>query len=286
METSIINSNKSFSSQRFGALMKADFIINRSNYLKLIIGGLGIFVALALLVSIPAIIDMNSLEQMKNMTGRIVEDAIETKQHTYAAIYSSISVWVFSIGMTILGSLTFNNLSSKRKRISALMLPASQTEKFMLRFLIYFVGGTLGLTIGLLFGIVVCQLSFGGGQMIFKGLFEFLTIEFSGYVIAAFILLALFGNSLYALGSSLWPKLSWIKTWVAVMMVEWVGAVLMIFLSSADISWYSFFFFWSNHVSLLKWSGLGLLAALNIACWIFAWIRYRNTQIIQRFMTK
>ncbi len=286
METLVRQDNKSFSWERFKALMKADLAVNKSNYLKLFIGGTGVFVAIALLIGIIAIIDINSLRQASELTGRVFEEAIKSKQESYGAGYLGISIWIFGLGITILGSLTFSNLSSKRKRISAFMIPASQAEKFLLRVLIYLVAGSLSLLIGLIIGLGISQIAYGGAFLALENVIKFLHEDLAGSIIVALFLMVLLSNSLYSLGSSLWPKLSWIKTWVVMMVLEWVGAIVMIIVSTADISWYSFFMYWDNHITLLKWVGISLLTVLNIACWVLAWIRYHNTQIIQRFMTK
>ncbi len=280
METLAKKDNTSFSWERFKALIKADLAVNKSNYIKLSVGAFGFFIALAILISIIAIIDINSFKESG------FESIIKEKQSSFGSAYLMISVWIFSIGLTVLGSLTFNNLSSKIKRISSFMIPASRAEKFILRVMAYLVVGTITLFLGFLIGMAICQIGFGGGSIIFEDIKDFFKSDNSGTIVSAFILWALLGCSLYALGSALWPKLSWIKTWVVLMAVEWIGAIFMIFLSSADISWFTFFQFWDMHISLLKWIGLSLLALLNIACWVFAWIRYRNTQIVQRFMTK
>lgn len=286
METNSIKGNPSFSSDRFSALLKADLAVNKSNYIKLIIGASGVFIAVALLVSILAIIAINGVEHNTWMSPDLTEIAIENHQQTYGGAYAVISVWIFCIGLTVLGSLTFSNLSSKRKRISALMIPASKAEKFILNVLIYLVGGSLTLIIGFLLGLGLCQIAFSGGNVIYESICQFFNESSSGTIVAAFILMALLGNSIYALGSSLWPKLSWIKTWVIIMVIQWIGTLALIILSSADISWYSFFMFWDDKLTLLKWTGISILALLNIACWVLAWMRYRNTQIVQRFMTK
>ncbi len=287
METYAIKDNKSFSSDRFTSLMKADLAVNKSNYIKLIIGGSGVFIAIALLVSILALLAINGVKNNIEMSPEIIKEAIKYHQQSYGAAYTAISVWVFCIGLTVLGSLTFSNLSSKRKRISALMIPASKAEKFILDIVVYLIGGTIALLVGFFIGLGVCQIIFGGGEVTYDNVYSFFFNESaSGTIITAFILMALLGNSIYALGSSLWPKLSWIKTWVIMMVIQWVGTIAMIILSTADISWYSFFMFWDGHLSLLKWTGITVLAILNIVCWVLAWWRYRNVQIIQRFMTK
>ncbi len=280
------NSNQVFSSQRFATLLKTDIAVNKSNYLKLIIGGIGIFAAVALLVSIIAVIDINSLKQSSGLLEAFMDDAIKTKQQTYATIYDSISIWILSIGLTILGSLTFSNMSTKRQRISSLMIPASRPEKFCLRALIYPVGGTITLIVGFFIGLCIDQIAFGGGFEVFKGVTVFFGNGLTGIAATIFILMYLLGVSMYVLGSALWPRLSWIKTWMVLMVIEWIGILIMIIISTANISWFSFFEFWSHHIDALKWIMISVLILLNIACWACAWIRYKNTQIIQRFMTK
>lgn len=279
-------SNTAFSSDRFMALTKADFTANKSNYIKLAVGAVGVFSAIALLVSIFTVIDINSLKHTASMTGKVLDNAIASRQNTGGMTCFTISLWVLSLGLTILGSLTFSNLNSKRSRISAFMIPASQTEKFLLRFLTYFVGGTVLLLIGLFIGLLICQIAFGGASAAMDEIYSFMNQTFSGYIVTAFILMAILGNSLYALGSSLWPRQSWVKTWVLCMVIQWIGTLILILFSAADIHWFAFFNFLEHNIGLFKWGGLIILALLNIACWVLAWWRYKNTQIIQRFMTK
>ncbi len=285
-----LESNKTFSTERFSALLKSDLLINKGNYIKHAIAVVGVFAALASLISINAVIDINSLKQCADLTGRMLDGTISSRQLSYGSMYLAIAMWLLCIGLTVFGSLTFSNLSSKRKRISSLMVPASRIEKFCLRVLIYFVCGTVLLIIGLFIGLGICQIAFGGGSAPLNSFFDFLDSEYSGCLTIALILLALFGNSLYALGSSLWPKLSWIKTWVIIMVIQWVFTAIIMILAAANINWNSFFTLFLSldkvNIWVLIWSGIAILAILNLVCWGFAWVRYKNTQIIQRFMTK
>lgn len=289
MKTNDYN-NKSFSSERFSALLKSDFIVNKGNYIKHAIAVVGVFAALASLISINAVIDINSLKHLSELSGRMFDETISSKQLSYGSMYLAISMWIVSIGLTVFGSLTFSNFSSKRKRISSLMIPASRIEKFLHRVLIYFVGGIILLIIGLFIGLAICQITFGGGGAPLNSVLDFLDKEFNGSFTIALILLALLGNSIYALGSSLWPKLSWIKTWVLIMVFEWALTAILMILAAANINWEAFFtlFFTidKDNLWILIWSGIAILAILNIVCWGFAWLRFKNTQIIQRFMTK
>lgn len=288
METAYLN--KAFSKDRFCALFKADYKVNKGNYLKLAIATLGVYIALATLISINAAIEINNLRNTADLTGRILDGAIASRQMSYGSMYLALSMWVFCIGLTAFGSLTFNNFSSKKKRISALMVPASRSEKFSLRVLLYNVGGTLLLIVGLFLGLGICQVVFGGGSAPLNSVLEFVDSEYCGSITIGLILLALLGNSVYALGSSIWPKLSWVKTWVVIMVIQWIFTAILMMLAAANYNWEAFFMLFAtlndDNVWVLIWSGIALLTILNGACWALAWWRFRNTQLIQRFMTK
>ena len=284
MENKIKEFSSSFSIERFSMLTKADLLINRGYYIKLIIGVIGIFAAIAFFLSINAGISIHSMPQPIEFPEQM--DAIYSKQVSYGSTYVIISLWVVSIGLTILGSLTFSNFSSKRSRIAALMVPASRVEKFTLRLLTYLVAGSILLFIGFLIGAAICQLAFGAWIAIFNEIKNFFNLEISSFIAAYGILIALLGNSIYALGSSIWPKLSWIKTWAVLAVAQWIFSTIMMLLFAQDLSWLNFFRYCEDNIDSIKWIGLTVLAILNIACWILAWLRYKNTQIIQRFMTK
>ncbi|MDE5841136.1 MAG: hypothetical protein K2H49_09470, partial [Muribaculaceae bacterium] len=100
-----------------------------------------------------------------------------------------------------------------------------------------------------------------------------------------FILLGLFGNSLYALGSSLWPRLSWLKTTIVVMAVQWIVAIFLMMGIFSNFNFEDFFNF-DNGEYVFLWIVICILSILNIGCWLLAWLQFRNTQIIQRFMKK
>lgn len=284
MENKSNSTYPSFSLERFQSLAKADLIINKGYYIKLIITALGIFAAIAFFLSINAGISIHNEPYPVEFPEQTAK--ITSTQVTYGSTYVLISLWVFSLALTVLGSLTFSNFSSKRSRIAALMVPASRAEKFTLRLLIYLVGGTLLLGIGFLLGAAICQIAFGAWIAIFREIKGFFDIEFASFLATYGILMALLGNSLYALGSSIWPKLSWVKTWAVLTVFQWVVSTIMMILFMQDLSWLSFFRSIEAHIHTLKWIGIAVLAVLNITCWILAWWRYKNTQIIQRFMTK
>ncbi len=285
-----IESNKAFSMERFSALLKSELSVNRGNYIKLAIAAIGVFAALAFLISFNAGMSIHGLKETAELTGRDMSKTIMDRQTSYGTMYLAISAWIFVIGLSVLGSLTFSNFSSKKKRISSIMIPASQIEKFTLRLFTYFVCGTLLLLLGIFFGLGICQIAFGAWSPSIDAIIDFFNMDYSGYIIVSIILAVLLSDSIYALGSSLWPKLSWIKTWVVMMVIQWAGAFFLMILAAIHINWESLFVFLDNfnkdNVWILLLIVVAILASLNIACWCLAWRRFRNTQIIQRFMTK
>lgn len=279
--------NKSFSSSRFWELVKADFTLNKSTYLKFIIAAVGCFVALSAMLSFNAVTEIKNLSELSKFNNQF-SGTVEEIKSSYGSMLFFFSLFVVALGLTIMGSLTFSNFSSKKQRISSLMLPASMQEKFLMRTLLYFVGGTLVLLLGLFVGIIIGQFTFGAGSVILNHCNEFFSsVGRSGYVVAIFTLLAFFQNALFALGSALWPKLSWVKTWVVLTIIQWIFGIILIFISALHINWYEILRFLDDvDPECFCWSVISIEVILIAVCWIFAWLRFRNTQIVQRFMKK
>lgn len=279
--------NKSFSSSRFWELVKSDFTLNKSNYLKFLIAAVGCFVALASLLSFNAVANIKNVSEMGVFADH-VSGTVEAIKISYSSMLFFAFLILLSLGLTIMGSLTFSNFSSKRQRISSLMLPASMSEKFTMRALLYFVGGTVVLLLGMFIGILIGQFSFGAGSVILDESGKFFNgVEYAGYVVAIFTLLAFFQNAVFTLGSALWPKLSWVKTWIVMTIIQWIIGIIVIIISVSHIDWFSLIQNLDNiNPEVLFWCVIIVEVILIAACWICAWLRYRSTQIVQRFMKK
>lgn len=280
--------NMSFSWPRFKALMKSDFLINKGTYLKLGATAIGIFIALAILISIFAMNDINSFIKLNvsNFGSSSLEELVQSRRYSYSCSLLVISFWIVSIVYTVFGSLTFSSLSNKKQRISTFMFPASLSEKFFLRMLVYFFGGTLTLLIGCALAILIAQFTFAGSAFIdiLKDWNHIWDGE-SFYITMLGCISVFLGNAIYTLGSSLWPKLSWIKTWLVVMVIQWIGGIFLIIglFSGIDFAYLVKLF---DSGELLFWILTSIMAIMIIVCWCVASRRFRNTQIIQRFMTK
>lgn len=294
---------KGFSGSRFNMLLKSDWLINKGTYIKMIIVALGVFVAISLLVSIDAMDELNKIEVVKtehtitDLSSGGIESSIENfnqedlnidRRKIFMTPLLAIGFWLFCLGMTIFGSLTFSCLSSKRQRINTFMLPASISEKYFLHMLIYLGGGTLLLILGYALSILIAHFTFGGGLAVSEMISNLPKIPYVGYIIAIVSLMVLFGNSIFTLGSSLWPKLSWLKTQIVIMVFQWIVGIILI---SGLLSGFNFDMIidWLTKRMTPEigfWSAIIILFGLNLTCWIIAWRRFKSTQIVQKFMRK
>ena len=210
----------------------------------------------------------------------------------YMGYYTLASFFITCLGLTILGSMTFISMNSRAGRISTIMLPASMTEKFLLRFLIYFIGGVVLLNLGFFIGELAACLLFAGMDLfkIFPNAFDTpgITAGVVGKALIITTLPMLLGNAIYSLGSALWPKTSWVKTWV-VLQILWL---LFAFTGAFGMFNIIFDFFKlifmdiRGNEDLLFWCYTAIFIALIAGCWVIAWWRFRNTQIVQHFMKK
>jgi len=277
------NESKIFSFPRFYQLLKSDLRINKPLYLKIAVAILGCFITAAILISILAINDADSFIDK----GFSIHDSV--MQHTL--YYYVASYFIISLGLTILGSMTFISLSNKSGRISTFMMPASMLEKFALRFLIYFICGIILLIIGFWIGFLEIYITSPDKESILFFSDVNVTTEMQSKLIRTFCTLVglplLFYNAVYTLGSSLWPKISWVKTWV---IQQVLSMFVMFFVIFGMFRYASYIEEWIEngmyYGDTFFWCYVVILIVLSLGCWALAWWRFRTTQIVQRFMQR
>lgn len=205
-------------------------------------------------------------------------------------------MWLAVIAAQISGSLTFSSYNSKARRISNLMLPAAQSEKFLANIAIYVVGGNIALILCMLLGDCLSAAMFGIAPAVshipFREIFgsaeKFeiaLAMSLSG------LWLALFAQALYVIGSALWPKYSFAKTFVALLALQIILPILlpMDFLGAASRNFFGLFHGWDipeATMHVIGWTFMGCLYALLVALYFAAWQIFKRTQVIQRFKMK
>lgn len=149
---------------------------------------------------------------------------------------------------------------------------------------ISFIGGLIVLIVGLMSGLGILQICFHGGSGFTETVSDLFESASNTYLTISIALAMFLGWSVYALGSSIWPKLSWLKTWIVLMAFEWLIGIASISLLFSNIHFLVNFPAWLDSVDLLLWIGISLEICLIGVCSFFTWKRFRNMQIVQRFM--
>ena len=203
----------------------------------------------------------------------------------------------------------FNAYGDKNKRFSLLTLPASQAEQYTVYFLLYIVGFALLGIVSLILADAVrvwvfspwaspnAYINYMPVRYLFYNMdgffgtdnyFRYLCsepVDFSIKGVIVMILLALTLQAQFVVGSSLWPKNSFLKTALAGCAVSMAGQTLVILV---------FFLFVHNSSTLRPWvetfSDHSAFVTILISqvlmivfCYWFAYRRFRELEIINRW---
>lgn len=201
--------------------------------------------------------------------------------------------------LTVTGSLTFSSYSSKPKRIAAMMLPATKLEKFMALNLIYVVLGNIVVLLSLLLSDVLTASLFGLRSAVSYLPEIFYEIFYNDPEFTRFILPLVLGvlwffflsQAIYVIGSAFWPKLSFLKTFIAVNVFQTVLAIFIPFYHFGD--WFGkhfeFFFDYFNtpdKIYVLAWSSIAVAYLIILpGLYALAWLRFRNLAVAKRFLS-
>lgn len=272
--------SNSYSTARMWALTKRYFVENRRNILIT----LGVMFGLILLFSIV-------------MTKSMYSYDCAARDQERATILWVFYAWFAAIIVQVLGSLTFSSMSTKPKRISNLMLPAAQSEKFVSQCLIYVVGGNAAMLLSFFLADALSAMTFGcvpGWTMIAKFLDLGMLITENPKIIQGAIALwfgilwlYLFGQAIYVIGSALWPKKSFLKTFIALFAIQIALPIIVPFDILTDLlpdfcKWlYSFD---NNGIATLLWIAVAIAYALLAGVYFLAWQRFRRLEIVKRFL--
>ena len=194
---------------------------------------------------------------------------------------------------TLSASLVMEFMKDRRRRISALMLPATTFEKYFSRWLIY----TLGFLLAYAVAFVLADLTrvfiyslvypdftqaiqtFPYGHLADENLFG--PIFSTGLNTLVCFSLYFAVQSLYVLGSALWPKNAFIKTSAALIVVNSIFVtVLVILVDSLHFGPYAHFVMEEETALTLVTC---LLFVFAIFCWVTAYYRLKEAEIINRW---
>lgn len=206
----------------------------------------------------------------------------------------NLGPFVFMFGLWGFGllsaSFTMEKLKSKTGRLSALMLPATPFEKYFSRWFIFtvlflvvflFVFRMADCTKALIYSAIYPENTSVGVislARLFQGeVYNRNNPEFLSMIIAAYF----FFQSCFVLGSSIWPKNSFIKTMAA-------GVVIFgfYFLSVAWVVKYVVSGGFSNAPHISNETAINIFCAVAIAFallnWVIAYFRFKESEIINR----
>lgn len=183
------------------------------------------------------------------------------------------------------GSMFMSNMSTNGLRLNTLMSPASQFEKFLTRWTICI----LGVTVCFFVSFAIADLIRVGfmsafvwepGDVSWVGPFNaMMAIEHWYYLWLPLISL----QATYVLGSTVWPKDSFRKTFAAQIIIGIVCGVIFSIVMNWLIRNYIFIGFdhgfFENEVTVACWS----VVAWTLFCYVVAWFRFRESEIIHRY---
>ena len=200
-----------FSFLRFANYFKKVLVEDRKRLLQRIITIFGLLVVFGAIIS-----DSCYQHYMEALKMGIVRNEIDP------AIDGLMPLFVFGlfIGCTLSASFIMEPMSSKTGRIYALMLPATSFEKYFVRWFIYTIGYLV--VYYLLFLLVdvmrVCVFSVVYPEIdiitFLNPYAEIVALRDDaplGFIVSLYLLL----QSIFVLGSSLWPKYAFLKTFTA-----------------------------------------------------------------------
>lgn len=226
-------------------------------------------------------------------------EAFDDMQHRL----HQFSMQLFMVGMFVFGivsaSRMMEGMNTKARRISILMLPATMLEKFLSRMLLYAVISLLAYVLAFMLADFTRSIIYWVAYLpdlprvgllpVSDYLVDSETI--SGFFRTQYdcmlvIMLFLFSQSLFALGSCIWPRLALQKTFafsmlVFVMALLFGGTLTSLFLDGRHLSFGSS---WELSDSTAPYFVMYILLALGILFnWVLAYCRFKESEIIHRW---
>lgn len=194
----------------------------------------------------------------------------------------------FFVVVTLAGSMMFTDMGDKSIRLSALMVPASQLEKFVARLIVVLPVTMLLCLIGFevvdLLRCVVAKVYYPDSDKIHP--IGFAADYFDTDAVRVYIGVLFGTQSIFVLGSIVWPKMSWLKTFAAWFVLGSVYSLVSLMCATALISdglHYSFDTFeWMRDIDPTNIFLIGgiVLAVIN---YFIAYKRLTEIELVQRW---
>lgn len=261
-----MNSNDKFNIRRAAMLLRHDLMEQRRNLI------LGAGTAIGFLILIAAMI-------CRNLSDNVTYSA----PLALTMLIPLIGTWI-AIVMAVAGSKTFSSMRNKPGRIATMMLPATPGEKFAVGVTIYTVIADIVFIAGILVTLlVVWVLTSVPPTRILADIMPSSLHQWEMATVSCLWLLI--SQAIYTLGSAIWPRHSFLKTFGALfaLMLTW-----MFFIPSISLEWLTDMlsrFDWEN-ISEHVIFAITIVAEIGqiIIIYAFAYCRFRRMQLCQRFI--
>lgn len=270
----------SFSMRRFGRLLVTDLTSNAKKYSM----WLGLIVGVIVALAVIAIIGNSSIITSK--TYHIEDYYSLIERDPVANFMQDIFYFSLFITVTVAASQTMQNLSTKTSRINALMLPATQLEKFLSRWIIFIplflAAFLLSFQVIEWARVMFEMMIFGSDANIHSLNVMWLLFPEDDAERDLIILSIVFLQSIFVLGSTIWPSNTLVKT-VCALFVAGVGLTLFGSLCGNILldSRYNYTLDISDETA---WTiSRSLVSVFTLINYIIAYFRYKEIEIIQRW---
>lgn len=291
--------NQTFSAPRFGRFLKKYI---GENYRQLLLFSaliLGLMLFMAIFTTLTSFKDARTiLETNQQMFAALNEDSwisfldkYPFVMYPYKTYHNTIDTWLIIIPMfmmAIAASFAFSRCGNKEGRLREFMIPASQLEKFLASFSIYILGAWVVVMVSWLiarYGVPFAMDIFTPYGAFYRPWSLTENLSKSGTAnnfYTACVELALFIQSLFLLGSVLWPKISYIKTFGAGFLVT--AAIGLTVIATSSVLGNSDLGFGRPAPWIIDPSFYLMLGViLSIVNYVIAYFRYRELDLTNRW---
>lgn len=197
-----------------------------------------------------------------------------------SAIFMLYTVYILTGAfLSITASLAFSEYGDRRTRLAAMVVPATKAEKFVAALSINVIVATVFAVCADMAAELIRKAFLPAGYMwMWQSDLVDVISENGGddiiiLTVVSFIVTIFTAQALFVLGSTMWPKLSFVKTLLASWLLSIVGSIVIMIASNQIDSFKS--------QMILQ---ISLYAIVAIAAYILSWIRFDRTVLVQRFM--
>lgn len=195
-------------------------------------------------------------------------------------ILGTFNVFFFFLAVTLVTSTSFRMLGKKASASDMLMLPASDMEKFLSRWLLVIPGVLLLLAVETYLGDVLAS---GAASLFYKvgnrGTFGWINYSSQSLDRPLFISCLLFLQSFFFLGSLLWPRFSWGKSMISVTFLS----ILFISVITAVIFSMKLPHGMVNTEVVGREGLIAFTLVMTVILYIISFFRFREAEIINRW---